>query len=95
MHERTTVLAALPQPRHAASAAADVEASRRALRATDLSIEGARTYAPGISTGSLAVFRAFSTPSPAPPRRAGCSGRLEQDAPDHLHLQRISSIYVL
>ena len=93
MHERTTVLAALPQPRHAASAAADVEASHRALYATDLSIEGARTSAPGISTGSLAVFRAFSTPSPAPP--AGCSGRLEQDAPDHLLLQRISSIYVL
>ena len=82
MHERTTVLAALPQPRHAASAAADAEASRRALRAIDLSIEGARTYAPGISTGSLAVFRAFSTPSPAP--KAGCSGRLDQGAPDHL-----------
>ena len=81
MHERTTVLAALPQPRHAASAAADAEASRRALRAIDLSIEGARTYAPGISTGSLAVFCAFSTPTgtPAPPAarlwspRSGCS----------------------
>eukprot|EP01043_Picozoa_sp_COSAG02_P039379 COSAG02_NODE_3104_length_7366_cov_7.224302_4_plen_145_part_00 len=35
--------------------------------APNLPIEGARTYAPGISTGAVAVFRAFSTPSPAPP----------------------------
>ena len=69
MHERTTVLAALPQPRHAASAAADVEASHRALHTTDLSIEGARTYVPGIRMGVVVVFRAFSTSSPAPPGR--------------------------
>ena len=90
MHERTTVLAALPQPRHAASAAADVEPSHRALRAIDLSIEGARTYAPGISTGSLAVFRAFSTPIAARRRRALVA---RTGAPDHLLLQRISSIH--
>ena len=66
MHTRTTVLAALPQPRHAASAVADVAASHTGLRGPVLPIECVRTYAPGISTGAVAVFRAFSTPSPAP-----------------------------
>ena len=65
MHTRTTVLAALPQPRHAASAVADVAASHTGLRGPVLPIECVRTYAPGISTGAVAVFRAFSTPSPA------------------------------
>jgi len=65
MHTRTTVLAALPQPRHAASAVADVAASHTGLRGPVLPIECVRTYAPGISTGAVAVFRAFSTPSTA------------------------------
>jgi len=72
MHTRTTVLAALPQPRHAASAVADVAASHTGLRGPVLPIECVRTYAPGISTGAVAVFRAFSTPSPAP--RSGFAG---------------------
>ena len=61
MHTRTTVLAALPQPRHAASAVADVAASHAGLRSPVLPIECVRTYAPGISTGDVAVSRAFST----------------------------------
>ena len=64
MHERTTVLAALPQPRHAASAVADVAASHAGLCGPVLPIECVRTHASAISTGSLAVFRAFSTLSP-------------------------------
>ena len=67
MHTRTTVLAALPQPRHAASAVADVGASHTDLCGPVLPIECVRTLAFAISTGSLAVFRAFSTLSPAPP----------------------------
>eukprot|EP01043_Picozoa_sp_COSAG02_P047414 COSAG02_NODE_4544_length_5228_cov_8.569117_5_plen_73_part_00 len=59
MHGRTSVLAVLPPPRHRESAAADLTASHRALGAPVLSIEGAQTHAPAISTGALAVFRAF------------------------------------
>eukprot|EP01043_Picozoa_sp_COSAG02_P014852 COSAG02_NODE_619_length_19446_cov_9.557141_20_plen_51_part_00 len=50
MHGRTTVLAALPQQRHAALVAADVVASHRALNGAILPIEGARTHAYAIST---------------------------------------------
>ena len=64
MHRRTTILAALPQPRHATSAVAGVVASHRALNRAILPIEGARTHAPAISTGALAVFRAFQHASP-------------------------------
>ena len=76
MHACTGVLTALPLSRHGESAAADLVASSLGLSIPVLSIEGARTYAPGISTGAVAVFRAFSTPSPAtfagqqPPPRA-------------------------
>ena len=59
MHGRTSVLVVLPLPRHRESVAADLTASHRALGAPVLSIEGARTHAPAISTGTLAVFRAF------------------------------------
>eukprot|EP01043_Picozoa_sp_COSAG02_P069526 COSAG02_NODE_11949_length_1626_cov_1.679764_1_plen_119_part_00 len=52
MHGRTSVLAVLPLPRHGELAAADLAASHRAL-------EGARTYAPGISSGAVAVYCAF------------------------------------
>jgi uncharacterized protein involved in propanediol utilization len=50
MHGRTTVLSALPQPSHAASAAADVMASYRAVNGAILSVEGARTHGSAIST---------------------------------------------
>eukprot|EP01043_Picozoa_sp_COSAG02_P008623 COSAG02_NODE_280_length_25797_cov_66.644447_2_plen_75_part_00 len=64
MHGRTRVLAALPPPRHTDLAAADLTASCRALDALILPIEGARTYAPGISSGTVAGFVRFSAPSP-------------------------------
>ena len=67
-HARTSVLAALPLPNHGESAAADLAASYTGLGIPVLPIEAARIYAPGISTGAVAVFRAFSTPNPAPPR---------------------------
>ena len=83
MHRRTTILAALPQPRHATSAAAGVVASRRALNRAILPIEGARTHAPAISTGALAVFRAFQPAQPGPPARAWlCSDRPPLDYDD-------------
>ena len=72
-HARTSVLAALPLPNHGESAAADLAASYTGLGIPVLPIEAARTYAPGISTGAVAVFRAFSTPSPAP--RSGFAAR--------------------
>lgn len=59
MHGRTSVFAALPLPRHAASAAADLVAARRALDGAVLSIEGARTHAHAIGTGDVPVFCAF------------------------------------
>jgi hypothetical protein len=65
MHARTSVLAALPLPKHGESAAADLATSYTGLGIPVLPIEGARTYAPGISTGAVAVFLAFSTRSQA------------------------------
>ncbi len=64
LHGPTTVLVALPRPRHAASAVADVAASHGALNGPVLLIEGVRTHVSAISTGALAVFRASSTPNP-------------------------------
>jgi hypothetical protein len=63
IHARNRVFSALPQPRHAASAAADVAAPHRALVSTVLSIEGARTYAHTTSMGALAVFLRFTRPA--------------------------------
>eukprot|EP01043_Picozoa_sp_COSAG02_P062442 COSAG02_NODE_8617_length_2503_cov_6.137271_2_plen_118_part_00 len=63
MHGRATVLAALPQPRHAPSAVADLAASHRALIAPTLPIEGARMHAHAISMGAVAVFVRFTAPS--------------------------------
>ncbi len=68
MHRRTTILSALPQPRHATSAGADVAASHIALNGAILPIEGAWTHAPAISTGALTVFRAFQHVQPGPRR---------------------------
>ena len=59
-HVRTSVLPALPQLRHAASAAADLVAAHSALDSPILSIEATPTYAPGISMGAVAVFVRFS-----------------------------------
>ena len=69
MHALNRCLAVLPLPRHAESAAADLAASSLGLGISVLPIETARTYAPGISMGTVAVFPAFSTPSPAGRRR--------------------------
>jgi hypothetical protein len=86
MHMRTTVLAALPQLRHAASAVADVVASHAGLCGPVLPIECVRTHASAISMGSLAVFRAFSTLSPpgaaARPAALVASNSNRQGAPD-------------
>ena len=79
MHAVNRCLAVLPLPRHAESAAADLVASSLGLGIPILPIETARTYAPGISMGTVAVFPAFSTPSPAvafaPARRGPAAGR--------------------
>ena len=64
-HVRTSVLPASPHPRHAASAAADLVAAHSVLDSPVLSIEGARTYASGISMGAVAVFLRFSGPAGA------------------------------
>ena len=64
-HVQNSVLWVVPASRHAVSAAERVVASHRALHSTVLPIEGARTYAPAISTGAVAVFRAFQPRSPA------------------------------
>ena len=64
MHPVNRCLAVLPLPRHAESAAADLAASSLGLDIPVLPIEGARTYTSGISMGTVAVFPAFSTPSP-------------------------------
>ena len=67
MHGRTTVLVALPQLKHATPAAADVAASHGGLCGPVLPIEGVRVYASAISTGALAVFRAFQHAQPDGP----------------------------
>jgi hypothetical protein len=53
---RTSVLAALPLPRHRESATADLTTSHRALGDPILLIEGAWKYTCVISTGAVAVF---------------------------------------
>ena len=77
MHVRTTVLVALPQPRHAASAVADVVASHKGLRYSVLPIEGVRVHASAISTEALAVFRVFQH-ARAPTRPAPHNGSGQQ-----------------
>ena len=80
-HVRTSVLAALPQPRHAASAAADLVAAHSALDSPILSIETARTYAPAISMGAVAVFVRFSAHAvDRPPRAAQRRGHTRRPA---------------
>ncbi len=73
MHGRTSVLVAPPASRHGESAVADLAASHRALDAPALPIEGARMHAPGISTGTVAVFVRFGFGSP---RRGGATARV-------------------
>jgi hypothetical protein len=90
MHGRTTVLAALPLSRHATSAAADVATSHRALDGAVLPIEGARTHAHAISTGALAVFRAFQHA-----QLAGAAGRREASSTMHDHLRVQNAIEIL
>ena len=75
MHVVNRCLMVLPLPRHAESTAADLAASSVGLGIPVLPIETARTYAPGISMGTVAVFPAFSTPSPGGFRGAVVAGR--------------------
>jgi hypothetical protein len=94
MHRRTTILAALPQPRHATSAAADVAASHRAVNGAILPINGSRTHACAISTGALAVFRAFQHAQSAWRAIAcGCLARLQRSfACVHFRVQEVKSL---
>ena len=101
MHGRTSVLAVLPLPRHSKSAAADLAASHRALDAFVLLIEGARTYASGISMGAVAGFVRFSVASPAAPRRSAVAApprwpRLREDSPIRMYvpLENIARLYI-
>ena len=84
-------MAVLPLLRHAESAAADLAASSLGLGIPVLPIEGARTYAPGISMGTVGVFPAFSTPSPAARSRRRGRPRPRLSSDDHLRVQ--DSIY--
>eukprot|EP01044_Picomonas_judraskeda_P000321 COSAG03_NODE_14_length_22296_cov_10.813128_11_plen_154_part_00 len=70
-------MVALPLPRHGESAAADLAASHTGLDGAVLLIEGARTRAHGITTGAVAVFRAFQRAQPLADR----SRRAARDAP--------------
>ena len=83
MHRRSRVFSALPLPMHAASTVTDPMASRTALGGAVLSIEGARTHAHGISTGAVAVFRAFQRAQPGVDRSRGIAAAL-RNAPDNL-----------
>ena len=89
-HARTSVLAALPLPRHGESAVADLAASYTGLRIPVLPIECAWTHASAISTGAVAVFRAFSTSS-----SAAFAGR-SSPAPlrDHLRVHIIQDLHI-
>ena len=85
MHAYTCVLVALPLPRHGESATADLAASYAGLNIPFLAIEGVRTHASVISTGALAVFRAFGRPPDRSRARVAASACLPlQDAPDLL-----------
>ena len=82
MHRRSRVFSALPLPMHAASTVTDPMTSRTALSGAVLSIEGARTHAHGISTGAVAVFRAFQRAQPGVDRSRGIVALC--NAPDNL-----------
>ena len=74
---------ALPLPRHAASAGADLATPHTGLRIPVLLIEGVRAHASTISMGALAVFRACR-PAPAASLGAGAvASAALQEAPDH------------
>eukprot|EP01043_Picozoa_sp_COSAG02_P040203 COSAG02_NODE_3233_length_7129_cov_27.245946_4_plen_142_part_00 len=98
MHVVNRCLVVLPLPRHAETAAADLVASSLGLGIPVLPIETARTYAPGISMGTVAVFPAFSTPSPARGRsRRGAAvvaGRRGRVAPAVICLLRIANALI-
>ena len=95
MHAVNRCLAVLPLPRHADPAAADLAASSLGLGIPVLPIETARTYAPGISMGTVAVFPAFSTPSPAAFGAARGRRRPRRAPADHLPVQNSLHIHIL
>ena len=70
----TSVSVAQPLPRHGESDAADLAASHTGLDGAILSIEGARTDAHAISTGAVAVFRAFQRAQPGVDRSRRARG---------------------
>ena len=87
-------MAVLPLLRHAESAAADLAASSLGLGIPVLPIEGARTYAPGISMGTVGVFPAFSTPSPAARSRGAVVARGRDSAPAIICVFRIANTVI-
>ena len=74
MHARTSILVALPLPRHGESAAAELAAPHTGLGIPVLAIEGVRAHASAISTGAVAVFRAFQRAQPGVDRSARAPG---------------------
>ena len=87
MHRRTRDFRALPLAMHAASTVADPLASHTALDGAVLLIEAARTHAPGISAGGLAVLPCVQRAQLAgnrPPRHATGRGSYSMVALDSL-----------
>ena len=74
MPDRTCVLRTVRASRRAVSAAGGAVAAHRAPNSAVLSIEGARTYAHAISTGAVAVFRAFQRAQPGVDRSRRARG---------------------
>ena len=96
MHARTSDFAALPLPRHAAQAAADLAARHTAPSGSDLPIEGVPAHAPAISVGALAVFRACRHLGVRGGLSRGASRTLRHaDAISHLPVQDITMMDIL
>ena len=102
MHARTSDFAALPLPRHAAQAAADLAAKHTAmtgLRSPDRGRSGPCFRHQRGSLGPFFVRAARPAPSARSvgPSRSLARARSAraQDAPDHLPVQNIADIHVL
>ena len=94
MHRRTSVLVALPLPRHGESAAADLAASHTGLGIPVLAIEGVRAHASAISTGAVAVFRAFQRAQPGVDRSRRPPVMSLRSAPDQSAPCHVAEVYV-
>ena len=95
MHAWTSVFAALPLPRHAAQAAADLAAKHTALSGSGLPIEGVPAHASAISAGAVAVFRRFFARAALRSRRSRSSRTAFQCRSYPYWLLQYKSIYTL